>query len=110
MQAETFWNASAAHYDKKFGHGAFSLFTNMRYIIKTEGLSALFKGVQASLLGIVHPLVFFPMYEKLKIFFRMNYDSDKDKLSNKYILASSIISKVAASFCCYPHEVLRARL
>ena len=86
------------------------MFKNISHIVKSEGLSALFKGVSASMLGIIHPLVFFPMYEKLKIHFKQTYDSDKDKLSNKFILASSIISKVTASFCCYPHEVLRARL
>ena len=63
------------------------------------------------MLGVIHPLVFFPMYEKLKIGFMNNYeDKNAKKLSNKYILASSVISKVTASFCCYPHEVLRARL
>jgi len=33
--------------------------------------------MQASMLGVIHPLVFFPMYEKLKISFMNNYDISK---------------------------------
>jgi len=59
----------------------------------------------------MHPIVFFPLYEKMKIFFKNNYeDPNSTKLSNKYILLSTMISKIIASFSCYPHELLRARL
>jgi hypothetical protein len=35
----------------------------MRNIYCKEGFNSLFKGVSASIIGVVHPLVFFPLYE-----------------------------------------------
>jgi hypothetical protein len=35
----------------------------MKNIYCKEGFGALFKGVSASIVGVVHPLVFFPLYE-----------------------------------------------
>jgi hypothetical protein len=46
-------------------------------IIQAEGIRALFKGVQASVIGVVHPIVFFPAYEKLKIYFRDHFEKEE---------------------------------
>jgi solute carrier family 25 (mitochondrial folate transporter), member 32 len=86
------------------------MFKSISEIIKGEGVLALWKGLPPTLLGIIHPLVFFPLYEKLKIYFRENMDKDASKLSTKYIVASTLISKVLASAVSYPHEVLRSRI
>ena len=48
MQSETFHNSSSTHYDKKFGHGIFSIYTNIAEIARAEGLNGLFKGTIAS--------------------------------------------------------------
>lgn len=111
MQSEAFKNSSSEHYDKKYKHGASSLFRNIRHIANTEGFLALYKGYTASLMGIVHPLVFFPLYEKLKIYFKNNHEAPgADKLSNKFIIFSSVVSKILSSLASYPHEVLRSRM
>lgn len=81
----------------------------MREIVKHEGFLSLYKGVPASCFGLLHPLVFFPVYEKQKIYYKNKYEKDNDKLSTIYILASSTTSKFIASAVSYPHEVLRAR-
>lgn len=87
------------------------MYSNMKYIVNKEGISALYKGISASYIGIIHPLVFFPIYEKSKIYFLKNYEPDgAEKLSAKNIFITSSISKTAASFASYPHEFLRARL
>ena len=70
----------------------------------------LYKGLPASFLGILHPLVFFPIYEKQKLYYKQKYQPNETKLSTKYIMISSIISKFIASAVSYPHEVLRARI
>lgn len=82
----------------------------MQDIIKTEGFRALWKGVPATFLGILHPLIFFPIYEKSKIYFKKTHEPNEDKLSSKYIMGCSIFSKIIASAVSYPHEVLRARI
>lgn len=111
MQSEAFKDASSEHYDKKYRHGASSLFRNMHTIAKSEGFLALYKGYTASIIGVLHPLVFFPLYEKMKIFFKNNYEEPgADKLSNKYIIFSSVVSKILSSLASYPHEVLRSRM
>jgi solute carrier family 25 folate transporter 32 len=53
-------------------------------------------------------LVFFPCYEKLKIYFKAQ--SGQEKLSSFYILLATFISKTLASTLSYPHEVVRARI
>ena len=83
----------------------------MKNIIDKEGFFALYKGIWASLIGIIHPLVFFPMYEMMKLHMKENYEKEgADHLSSKYVAMASIISKVAASAASYPHEVLRSRI
>jgi len=69
----------------------------------------LFTGFSASCLGIIHVLIHFPLYEKLKIHFQRKYEPDSDHLSLKYIFVSSVTAKWTASLFSYPHEVIRAR-
>lgn len=63
------------------------------------------------MIGVLHPLVFFPTYEKMKIYFKTHFEpEDAPRLSSKYIFVASTLSKVFSSFVSYPHEVLRSRL
>lgn len=111
MQSEIFNNSSMENFNKKFGFGLFSLFRIMRDISHKEGFFALYKGVWASLIGIIHPLVFFPMYEIMKIHMLKNMEPEgTTKLSAKFVALSTIICKFTASAASYPHEVLRSRI
>ena len=65
------------------------------------------------MIGISHPLIYFPLYEFAKLYFKSNWDTDnpdRDDLSSKYVLVSAVLCKAIASAFTYPHEVLRARL
>lgn len=65
------------------------------------------------MLGIMHPLIYFPLYEKAKIYLKKNWDKsnpDPDTLSSRFILISAVFCKAATSALTYPHEVIRARL
>ncbi|KAI4525545.1 mitochondrial carrier [Schizophyllum commune Loenen D] len=77
-----------------------------RTIYRTEGLSAFYRGLLPSLLGITHVTVQFPLYEHLKIIAR---DGD-EPLTTQSILLCSAASKMVASIVTYPHEVIRTRL
>jgi len=81
-------------------------------IIKTEGASALFKGLSASYLGLTETVIQFTTYESLKgslIRSRRKKDPDAN-LSIVEFLTLSGFSKFLASLITYPHEVIRTRL
>jgi solute carrier family 25 folate transporter 32 len=82
----------------------------MYKVAHNEGVRALFSGLTASILGISHALIYFPLYEKMKVYFHTNWEkAGTEKLSDKYVFASAIFSKLISSSLTYPHEVLRAR-
>jgi solute carrier family 25 (mitochondrial folate transporter), member 32 len=111
MQSEILHNSSEEHFKRKYSHGPLSVVKNLNEIYRNEGFRALYKGLSATMVGIVHPIIFFPAYENLKIMLKNKYEPENSgKLSNKLIAASTIIAKVGASLFSYPHEVLRSRL
>ncbi|KAI5122462.1 hypothetical protein M0805_008773 [Coniferiporia weirii] len=76
-------------------------------IYRSEGISAFYRGLFPSLLGITHVAVQFPLYEKLK--FWAQSDSSVP-LTTSQILGCSGVAKMCASLATYPHEVVRTRL
>ncbi|PPQ69307.1 hypothetical protein CVT24_001673 [Panaeolus cyanescens] len=76
-------------------------------IWRTEGVTAFYRGLLPSLLGILHVAVQFPLYEQLKILAQQDSDAP---LTSQTILLCSAISKMTASVATYPHEVIRTRL
>ena len=57
-------------------------------------MRALFSGLSASILGISHALIYFPLYEKTKLYFRRNYEQpNSEKLRSRYVFISAILSK-----------------
>ena len=111
MQSEIFNNACMKDFSKKYGFGLFSLFRIMGDITRKEGFFALYKGIWASLIGMIHPLVYFPMYEIMKLYLMENWEKEgAKKLSSKYIALAAITCKFTASVASYPHEVLRSRI
>eukprot|EP01147_Barroeca_monosierra_P010413 gene10413-2544_t len=84
------------------------VFSRMRYIARTEGTVALYKGLSASILGLSHVAVQFPVYEKLKQISREHRKTDQEPIID--LIAASALSKAIASTVTYPHEVLRSRL
>jgi len=62
------------------------------------------------MLGLIHPMIYFPLYEKSKLYFKNNWDPDSENLKSRYVVISACSSKALASSFTYPHEVIRARL
>lgn len=106
MQVEVFKSSCDKHYRSQYCHGALSIFKNMQVIAQREGVLALWKGLPPTLIGIVHPLVFFPTYEKLKLYLKENDGT----VSTQNVLLATVLSKILASMMSYPHEVIRARI
>lgn len=74
MQAEIFNNTSDLHFKNKYGDGFTSIFKVTNDIVKKEGFSSLYRGFSASMLGLSNPLIFFPAYESLKIYFKNHFE------------------------------------
>jgi len=45
MQSEGFVDESSTYFSKKYSHGVFSIYKNLKHLVNKEGYSALFKGV-----------------------------------------------------------------
>jgi len=81
-----------------------SMWSCARMVYRHEGPSGFFKGLPASLLGILHVGVQFPLYEMLKT------ARSETQISPVDIVTASAVSKGVASVCTYPLEVVRTRL
>lgn len=71
-------------------------------------LFALNRGMAASLFGLTHVAVQFPLYEWLKKRAR-HQQPDKQETAMDLLVASGL-SKMCASLLTYPHEVVRSRM
>jgi solute carrier family 25 folate transporter 32 len=74
-------------------------------MIRDEGVKSLFKGFGASVLGLVHVALYFPLYENLKLLF----EKRRTKMHPSDYFICSIISKFVAASLAYPHVVVRTR-
>lgn len=79
---------------------------SLKTIIQEEGVQTLFQGYSASLLGLIHVMVQFPLYELVK---KHVADEHKPPTLLQMLICSSL-PKIAASLVSYPHELLRARM
>lgn len=85
-------------------------FSTLVKIYRTEGIASLYRGLTASILGLSHVMIQFPLYEYLKLEVpRYLRGPDASCLASDFLL-SAILSKFVSSTITYPHEVLRARL
>lgn len=83
----------------------YSISRMMGRIVKKEGFLALYKGFSACLIGIVHPIIYFPLYENLK----WRCKKSKGKVTSLDIFVISCVTKVVATSITYPHILLRSR-
>lgn len=107
MQAEIFRESSYTTLDKTINRK--SVWATLYRIYKREGFFALYTGLAASMMGISHVAIYFPLYEQFKLHFKRKYDQTDSTLSSKYVLWSSVSAKLMTSWITYPHEVVRAR-
>ena len=73
---------------------------------REEGVMSFFKGLKASLLGLSHIMIQFPLYERIKA----DLEAREGEMRLQHVIAASAASKLVASTITYPHEVIRARL
>ena len=101
------------HLHTSEAHDSVSTFQMFHRIYRNEGITAFYKGLTASFLGLSHVAIQFPLYEYLKKEMRL-YRNDSGE-TREFIFMSDIVftslaAKLVASLITYPHEVLRSRL
>jgi solute carrier family 25 folate transporter 32 len=80
-------------------------------IYRVEGFGALYKGLGASMLGLSHVAVQFPVYEALKTHLLPSGDDEESQARRiGALISSSVISKAIATLITYPHDIARTRL
>jgi solute carrier family 25 folate transporter 32 len=72
------------------------------------GIMAFWRGLTASLIGLSHVAIQFPVYEFLKAEARDRNPDGRERPLD--LLMASGLSKVCGSLISYPHEVLRTRM
>uniref|UniRef100_A0A7S4W391 Mitochondrial carrier protein n=1 Tax=Ditylum brightwellii TaxID=49249 RepID=A0A7S4W391_9STRA len=77
-------------------------------LYREGGVPIFWRGLTASLMGLSHVAVQFPVYEWLKAEARKVSPTNEE--SPFHLLLSSGISKMTASVLTYPHEVIRSRM
>ncbi|KAL9181525.1 hypothetical protein ACHAXT_010330 [Thalassiosira profunda] len=75
---------------------------------KEGGLPIFWRGLTASLLGLGHVGIQFPVYERLKAEARKRSSNGEE--SPLDLLVASGLSKMTAAVITYPHEVIRSRM
>ena len=75
-------------------------------IVKEEGFGALFKGLSASMIGLTHVVIYFPLYEQTKEYLKRR--NKTERLSDWDIFVATTFSKTVTSCLSYPHEVIRS--
>ena len=105
MQAEVFRHSSQLHYSRRYK----SVFGSIYKIYTREGFFALYTGLSASLIGLSHVWIYFPLYETLKNYFKSTYQTNGEGLDSKFIVCSSLSAKLITTCITYPHEVVRSR-
>lgn len=102
--------------DKSKGKNYKSSWDCLRYVVKTEGIGSLYKGLTASYLGGVESTLQWVLYEQMKTFINNRAINKDNKTTKDHILEWSARSgaagaaKFIASLITYPHEVVRTRL
>ena len=72
------------------------LFSTMLSIARKEGVRKLFSGLTASLFGLVHVVIHFPLYENLKLLCRRRVpqaETEHGQLKIGWVLVCSTLSK-----------------
>mmetsp|Transcript_17088 Transcript_17088/g.32323 ORF Transcript_17088/g.32323 Transcript_17088/m.32323 type:complete len:357 (-) Transcript_17088:2320-3390(-) len=104
MQTEVLHYMDVPVHERK-PHG---IMRTVKSLYQEGGILMFWRGFTASLLGLSHVGIQFPVYEYLKAEARRR--SSKNEESALDLLLASATSKMVATSITYPHEVIRSRI
>ena len=85
-----------------------NIMTTVVGMYKEAGIPIFWRGLTASLLGLGHVGIQFPVYERLKAEARKRSANGEESPID--LLLASGLSKMCAAVITYPHEVIRSRM
>nr|CAB3266180.1 solute carrier family 25 member 36 [Phallusia mammillata] len=102
---------------RRLNNVSLSVFECCRRIWSTEGWRGFYRGLSASYAGIFETVIYFAIYERLKVNYLQQKNIDPNGLSVMSsfwelpgLMLLSSASKISATVLAYPHEVVRTRL
>lgn len=90
MMAEIFKAQGVPDYEIKYKN----LFSSIMRVRRKEGLLTLYTGLTASFFNLSHVLVYFTIYEKLKVGFKKTFQPKRETLGSFFVSMSVILSKL----------------
>ncbi len=76
---------------------------------KQEGVRGLYKGFVPALFGVSHGAIQFMVYEEMKKW-SAGLHRHTENLNMAEYIGMAVTSKVVATVCTYPYQVIRARI
>lgn len=80
----------------------------IKNLYREGGIEIFWSGFSASLCGLSHVAIQFPIYEWMKARAKQKSSTNKEDTIDLFVASS--VSKICASIITYPHEVLRSRM
>ena len=77
-------------------------------VYRNEGIRGFYRGLSASYIGASETMIYFVIYERLKLI--LGDQSLEGKLSAVDYICAAFLSKFIATVSVYPHEVARTRM
>ncbi|KAJ3314491.1 hypothetical protein HDU76_002396 [Blyttiomyces sp. JEL0837] len=87
-----------------------SLIDGLTKTYRGEGIQGLYKGIVPALFGVSHGALQFMAYEEMKKWWSASAGGDISKLGTFEYTVMAVASKVFATACTYPYQLVRARL
>lgn len=91
-----------------------STFKLIRDVYRLHGIRGFYRGVTASYYGVSETMIYFVLYERLRLSIGhwrgMTLDEDRRMYDFLIIMMASAVCKSTACCLAYPHEVARTRL
>ncbi|KAI8924752.1 mitochondrial carrier domain-containing protein [Entophlyctis helioformis] len=87
------------------------LYDGLRQVVRHEGVAGLYRGIVPAFIGVSHGALQFMAYEEMKhIRMELVHGADINKLGPFEYITMAAASKVFATVCTYPYQVIKSRM
>ncbi|KAL2914930.1 mitochondrial FAD carrier protein flx1 [Polyrhizophydium stewartii] len=88
-----------------------NVFDGLRQVVRAEGFFGLYRGIVPALIGVSHGALQFMAYEEMKhMRMELVHGADIEKLGTLEYITMAAASKIFATVCTYPYQVVKSRM